>query len=135
MKLLPRHRTAAPGDSKGGISLSDKEQLGVDSEVIQFIPPTKQCSPQALQWRGGLGITKAFRREMFLLLWLPHPCLLPALGWEAGEGRSWEPGCCQEKDVAFKQAIPHRGRLMVQLSARTLQVIREAVRRLNNLAK
>lgn len=69
MKLLPRHRKAAPGNSKGGVSLSDKEQLGVDSEVIQFIPPTTQRSPQALQWRGGLGIIKAFRREMFLQHW------------------------------------------------------------------
>lgn len=58
MKLLSRHRKATAGNFRGGVSLSDKEQLGIDSEVIQSIPPTKPGSPKALQWKGGLGIIK-----------------------------------------------------------------------------
>lgn len=59
MKLLSQQREAAPGNLRGGVSLSDKEQLSVDSEVFQFIPLSRQGSPQALQWRGGRDIIKA----------------------------------------------------------------------------
>lgn len=90
MKLLSQNREAAPGYFGGAVSLSDKEQLGDDSEVMQSVHPTKQSSPLALQWGGGLNTIKASqKRDASLLLAFPS-LLAPSAG--AGSRRGKEPG-------------------------------------------
>lgn len=90
MKLLSRHRKAGPDNFRGAVSLSDKEQLEVDSEASSLFLLPNWVLPKPSNGKVASASLKPPKREMSPLL-LASPSLL-ALSTGLGSRRGKEQG-------------------------------------------